>query len=370
MGKRCGAMIDDQLGHGRVESRGRPNLGGRKDPKPGASVAGLNWRPKLSNQRPHRQPQREKYSAKSQKCGVQGTPVPSRLMKKLGGGEQATGKAWCALERREPQRFDRPRPASSAYKSRPAQGRRAPGALSVFFLNHTHPSSSLQTPFFPSRTPSSTLRSAMSSIQSTAPPPAAAAAAKKHEDEKPADLNIPDNYVSYTLRNQKPLPPVQWRNLHKELNYISFAVLTLTPTIALFGAFTTKLQWQTAVWSVIYYFITGLGTSFDTLRTARDTFFSDTNVVRHYCGVSPPLGAPLIQRVEAARVLPRRGWRRRRRGLHQVVVARPPRAPPLHGHGPRPVQRAQGPVLVAHRLDARQAPPQARRRGRVGPVEE
>lgn len=81
-------------------------------------------------------------------------------------------------------------------------------------------------------------------------------------DEKPADLNIPDNYVSYTLRNQKPLPPITLKTLHKEINYISLGALTITPMLALYGAFTVKLQWQTAVWSVIYYFITGLGELF------------------------------------------------------------------------------------------------------------
>ena len=72
-------------------------------------------------------------------------------------------------------------------------------------------------------------------------------------------MNIPDNYVAWTIKNQKPLPPVTWENLFRELNYLSLAILTITPTIAIIGAFTVKLRWETAVWSVIYYFITGLG---------------------------------------------------------------------------------------------------------------
>jgi stearoyl-CoA desaturase (delta-9 desaturase) len=79
------------------------------------------------------------------------------------------------------------------------------------------------------------------------------------EAELPADLNIPDNYVDYTLKNTKPLPPVTWNNFLKELNYLSLAILTITPSVALYGAFTTKLRWETATFAVFYYFITGFG---------------------------------------------------------------------------------------------------------------
>ncbi len=77
--------------------------------------------------------------------------------------------------------------------------------------------------------------------------------------ELPADLNLPDNYVDYTLKNTKPLPPVTWNNWWKELDYLSLAILTITPSIALYGAFTTKLRWETASFATFYYFATGLG---------------------------------------------------------------------------------------------------------------
>ncbi|KAK7470018.1 stearoyl-CoA 9-desaturase [Stygiomarasmius scandens] len=75
----------------------------------------------------------------------------------------------------------------------------------------------------------------------------------------PIDLNIPDNYVSYTLKNAKPLPPVTLSNLLHEINWISFSVITLTPLLGILGAYHVKLRWETALWSVIYYFCTGLG---------------------------------------------------------------------------------------------------------------
>ncbi|KII91173.1 hypothetical protein PLICRDRAFT_37880, partial [Plicaturopsis crispa FD-325 SS-3] len=79
------------------------------------------------------------------------------------------------------------------------------------------------------------------------------------ETEKPADQDIPDNYVSYTLKNQKPLPPLNWSNWYTELNWLNVVILCVTPIIGIVGAYHTKLRWQTALFSVFYYFVTGLG---------------------------------------------------------------------------------------------------------------
>lgn len=78
-------------------------------------------------------------------------------------------------------------------------------------------------------------------------------------EEEPADLHIPDNYVEHTLKNSKSLPPITWNNWWKELNYLSVAILTISPSIAIYGAFTTKLHPATAAFAIFYYFFTGLG---------------------------------------------------------------------------------------------------------------
>ncbi|GJE88813.1 delta9-fatty acid desaturase [Phanerochaete sordida] len=103
----------------------------------------------------------------------------------------------------------------------------------------------------------------MSSVvetRKTSPSQNAAPKPKKAEKEEvPADINIPDNYVAWTLKSQKPRPPITWDNLLQNLQWVSLAVLTITPSIAIYGFFTHKLRWETFLWSVIYYFITGLG---------------------------------------------------------------------------------------------------------------
>ncbi|KAG9119243.1 hypothetical protein FRC07_005803, partial [Ceratobasidium sp. 392] len=83
--------------------------------------------------------------------------------------------------------------------------------------------------------------------------------AKARDDTIPVDLDIPDNYVQHTLETTKPLPPVTLKNWWKELNYISCIALTMTPMIALYGAFTTPLQIKTFFFAIFWYFVTGLG---------------------------------------------------------------------------------------------------------------
>jgi stearoyl-CoA desaturase (delta-9 desaturase) len=86
-------------------------------------------------------------------------------------------------------------------------------------------------------------------------------APSEKDPNEPVDLNIPDNYVSHTLRNTKELPPITWDNWHKNVNYLSLTILTVTPLLALIGLFTVPIQKKTFWFSVLYYYITGLGKS-------------------------------------------------------------------------------------------------------------
>ncbi|KAH8830084.1 delta 9-fatty acid desaturase [Flagelloscypha sp. PMI_526] len=75
----------------------------------------------------------------------------------------------------------------------------------------------------------------------------------------PDDLSVPANYVQHTLKTEKALPPIQFKNILSEISWISTLLLTLTPAIGIVGALTTPLKWQTAVFAVGYYYFTGLG---------------------------------------------------------------------------------------------------------------
>ncbi|KAI6032430.1 hypothetical protein EDC04DRAFT_2500638, partial [Pisolithus marmoratus] len=52
---------------------------------------------------------------------------------------------------------------------------------------------------------------------------------------------------------------VTWDNFLNELNWLHVAILGLTPILGVVGAYLTRLRWETAVWAVVYYYMTGLG---------------------------------------------------------------------------------------------------------------
>lgn len=67
--------------------------------------------------------------------------------------------------------------------------------------------------------------------------------------DTPSDIDIPDNYVSHTIAKTKYLPPVTWKNLIYNIQWISFLAITITPSIAIYGMFTTDYSRKTLIWS-------------------------------------------------------------------------------------------------------------------------
>lgn len=56
-----------------------------------------------------------------------------------------------------------------------------------------------------------------------------------------------------------PLPPVTWQNFYKEIRWFNLGVVVLTPILALYGLWTTKLQTPTVLFSVAYYVFNMIG---------------------------------------------------------------------------------------------------------------
>lgn len=82
---------------------------------------------------------------------------------------------------------------------------------------------------------------------------------KGKDSTTPIDIDIPDNYVSWTLKNQKALPPFQWSNILNELNWLNVSILTIPPLLTVYGILYVPLQTKTFFFSLFYYFVTGLG---------------------------------------------------------------------------------------------------------------
>lgn len=100
----------------------------------------------------------------------------------------------------------------------------------------------------------------MSSVCTTHQAPALATTpvASPSPDDLPIDADIPEDYIKYTLKKEKPLPPVTWANLLHELNWTNVSLMCVPPLIGAVGMCYTPLRRKTALFSVLYYFITGL----------------------------------------------------------------------------------------------------------------
>ncbi|KAK0560945.1 stearoyl-CoA 9-desaturase, partial [Tilletia horrida] len=83
---------------------------------------------------------------------------------------------------------------------------------------------------------------------------APAKAAASHVDD-----GLQDNYIERMLSKPNDLPPIKLSNILSEIQWVSTIVLTTTPLLAAYGIATTPLQAKTFWWSVVYYFLTGLG---------------------------------------------------------------------------------------------------------------
>ena len=105
-----------------------------------------------------------------------------------------------------------------------------------------------------------------STIMSSIPPPemtnkpaSPSTLSKGEESTIPIDADIPDNYVSWTLKNQKALPPFQWNKILAELNWLNVSILTIPPLLTIYAVLCVPLQTKTFFFSIFYYFVTGLG---------------------------------------------------------------------------------------------------------------
>lgn len=116
-------------------------------------------------------------------------------------------------------------------------------------LNRKQPAPGLRTP------PADQLSPPQSEDESTGKP----VVPQPKKKSTFADGDIPDDYVTRTLEREPALPPVEWKNVLNEIQWVSFIVLTSTPILAVYGVFTTHLTWKTLAWSIAYYFFSGLG---------------------------------------------------------------------------------------------------------------
>ncbi len=95
-----------------------------------------------------------------------------------------------------------------------------------------------------------------------------------YSETEPSNAALDDNYVRNVLAKERPLPPITLKNWYKEINVISTLALTLVPMMAFYGAATVEVNTKTVIWSIIYYYFSGLGITAGTLLL-NVVFFGD-----------------------------------------------------------------------------------------------
>ena len=77
--------------------------------------------------------------------------------------------------------------------------------------------------------------------------------------DEPSGNGGSESYVSYVLRHEKVRPDVTWSNWWREAQWGRFTLIMIMPPLAAISACFTPLQRETAIWSVMFYVMSGMG---------------------------------------------------------------------------------------------------------------
>ncbi|KAF7317096.1 Delta-9 fatty acid desaturase protein [Mycena chlorophos] len=70
---------------------------------------------------------------------------------------------------------------------------------------------------------------------------------------------VGQSYYDYSLSIRKELPPITWKNLLWNLDWLNVFILSGVPAMTVLGCLVAPLRWETFWFSVFYYYVTGLG---------------------------------------------------------------------------------------------------------------
>ncbi|KAG4304712.1 hypothetical protein PORY_001765 [Pneumocystis oryctolagi] len=70
-----------------------------------------------------------------------------------------------------------------------------------------------------------------------------------------------DNLYEIKDKEQQDIYSAPWsfKNWYQKINWVNSIIVIGTPILGIYGAFTTKLVYNTLLWSIVYYFMTGFG---------------------------------------------------------------------------------------------------------------
>jgi hypothetical protein len=144
--------------------------------------------------------------------------------------------------------------------------------------------------------------------------------------------------------------PITASNWHEHIDWMNTTFVAIIPLIGFIYAFSTPLVWKTAVWTFVYYFLTGLGITAGT-HTCSCIYDLDTDenrlpqtmVTYFICSQTPH-----SNHARRAR------WRSNSR-LNPLVVPKPSCSSSIHRHNEGSLYSSERHVARSYRLDSIQA---------------
>lgn len=72
------------------------------------------------------------------------------------------------------------------------------------------------------------------------------------------DPSATKDYVTFLLTQEEPRPPITWRNWWSEVYWERLVVMIIMPLCTFVAAYYTPLYANTAIWTMVYYVVSGL----------------------------------------------------------------------------------------------------------------
>lgn len=113
--------------------------------------------------------------------------------------------------------------------------------------------------------------------------------------------------------------PFTWQNWHQHVNWLNTYFVVFVPLMGFVGAYWTPLHLYTAIFSVFYYAVTGIGITAGKLTPKS---LSGNQMMLSINRVPPSLGTLMLQSIYAFETIPSCCGSWRYSGVYQNVVAR------------------------------------------------
>jgi hypothetical protein len=146
------------------------------------------------------------------------------------------------------------------------------------------------------------------------------------------DENNPSRVLGSTTVPSAP-PTLSWKDWFEELSHAHLTFLVILPISGCIASWFYPPRPGTFIFMISYGYLTALGRS-DFAVFWKKMKFKNYHLNRYHCGLSSPLVAPIVQRIEGSTVFPCCMWCRCTSRVDQMVGQSTSSPPQVHRHRP------------------------------------